>query len=435
MEIWFSHRGFPGQYKHLAPYFAKRSDCRVVTLAIRKQPRIEGARQYGYEVPELAPPSAYAFTQDLENEVRHSVEAARLALRLKKMGLRPDIVCSHHSLGDTLFFRDIFPGANFLTYQELFHRSQSLALGFDPEFGGKNDLDTKYKLRMANATGLLSLDLADWNVCPTRWQWAQFPEKYRPKISLIYDGIDTAQAKPNSGATVSLKGRQFTIPFAKRKPGAPVSIEDRHSTPLSSKDEVITYVARNLEPNRGFHIFMRALPELLRRRPKAHVLIVGGDKVSYGVPLPNGETYREKLFGEVRERIDVDRVHFLGRISYGRYLSVLQISSAHVYLTYPFFLSWSMLEAMSAGCMLVASMTPPVEEVIQDGVNGLLFDFLSPEALCETVCRALDDPELARTLRHNARMTILENYDLESICLPRQVELIEKVASGDLPTS
>jgi glycosyltransferase involved in cell wall biosynthesis len=192
---------------------------------------------------------------------------------------------------------------------------------------------------------------------------------------------------------------------------------------------------RNLEPYRGFHIFMRALPELMRRRPKAHFLVAGGDEVSYGIRLPEGMTYRQMLFEEVRERIDADRLHFLGRLPYEQFLTVLQISSAHVYLTYPFVLSWSMLEAMAAECLVVASQTPPVEEVLVDGENGLLFDFFSPEALSETVCRALDDRDLARTLRKNARATIVANYDFESVCLPRQVELIEQVASGTLPAS
>jgi glycosyltransferase involved in cell wall biosynthesis len=413
LEIWFVHKNFPGQYRHLAHQFARRRDCRVVTVGEVIRLRVEDAVQHVYEPPRAASPETHAFVWNLENGVRRGVQAARLALELKQKGHAPKIICSHPGWGDTLFFRDVFPDAKFLSYQEFFYRPWGSDLGFDPEYGNTNPLNAMCRVRAKNTVNLLALDMADWNVSPTHWQRAQFPAEYRPKISVIHDGIDTLKASQNPSAMLSLRGR------------SPVT--------LSRKDEVITFSVRNLEPYRGFHIFMRALPELLRRRPKAHVVIVGGDEVSYGARLPNGETYREKLFEEVREQLDVDRVHFLGQLPYERFLAVLQISSAHVYLTYPFVLSWSMLEAMSAGCALVASKTPPVEEVIQDGVNGLLFDFFSPEALSEAVCRVLDDKELANTLRQNARETILEHYDLKSVCLPRQVELIEKVANGELP--
>jgi glycosyltransferase involved in cell wall biosynthesis len=376
MEIWFVHKRFPGHYEYLARYFSKRSDCRVVGIGGDERAQVEGIRRCFYENSEPASRHTHAYVRKLETSVRRSVAAARLAIQLKKEGLKPDIICSHHSWGDTLFFRDIFPDAKFLTYQEFIFRSQGMDPEFDPEFGEKHKLDAMCKKRMWNAVGLLSLDLADWNVCPTRWQWSQFPAEYRPKISVIHDGIDTARAKPNPAAILSVENRKaIATSLIREGTGLKLSVESRRPLNLSRQDEVITYVARNLEPDRGFHIFMRALPELLHRRPKAHVLIVGGDKVSYGTYLPNGETYRERLLEEVGERIDAERVHFLGWVPYETFLSVVQISSAHVYLTYPFVLSWSMLEAMSAGCVLIGSKTPPVEEVIQDGVNGLLFDF------------------------------------------------------------
>jgi glycosyltransferase involved in cell wall biosynthesis len=415
MNIWFVHKNFPGQYRRLAPFFAKRRDCSVVGIGEVIRQRIEGARHYTYEAPEPSSTGTHGYVWNLETAVRRGIGAARLALKLKQQGLRPDIVCSHPGWGDTLYFREVFPDAKFLSYQEFFYRPVGSDLGFDPEFAGKSKLDAMCRVRTKNAVNLLSLDLADWNVCPTHWQRAQFPEEFQPKMSVIHDGIDTKVARPDRAAKMSLKGR---LPLS-----------------LSTHDEVITFGVRNLEPYRGFHIFMRALPELMRRRPKAHFLVAGGDEVSYGIRLPEGMTYRQMLFEEVRERIDADRLHFLGRLPYEQFLTVLQISSAHVYLTYPFVLSWSMLEAMAAECLVVASKTPPVEEVLVDGENGLLVDFFSPKALSETVCRARDDRDLAGKLRKNARATIVANYDFESICLPRQVELIEQVASGTLPAS
>ena len=172
---------------------------------------------------------------------------------------------------------------------------------------------------------------------------------------------------------------------------------------------------------------MRAIPEIQKRRPKARIVIVGGDEVSYSPRLPPGETYRQRMLRELDGRIDLCRVDFTGKIPYGDYLRLLQRSSVHVYLTYPFVLSWSLLEAMAAGCLVVGSRTPPVQEVIEDGRNGLLTDFFSPEAIAQRIEEALKRPEEQQALRNNARKTVLERYDLKRICLPAQVKLVEKL--------
>jgi len=195
---------------------------------------------------------------------------------------------------------------------------------------------------------------------------------------------------------------------------------------LTAKDEVITYVARNLEPYRGFPNFMRSLPTILKARPKAHVVIVGGDEASYGPRLSSGQTFRQQMQAELASELDMQRVHFLGKVPYPTFLSILQISSVHVYLTYPFVLSWSMLEAMAAGCLVVGSCTAPVEEVIRQGENGVLVDFFSPNAIAERVIMALEDRRAFDPIRHNARRTIVENYDLKTICLPAQLRLLER---------
>lgn len=228
----------------------------------------------------------------------------------------------------------------------------------------------------------------------------------------MHEGIDTALAAPDPGAFVTLK---------------------RQGIRLTRKDEVITYVARNLEPYRGFHVFMRSVPLILARRPKARILIVGGDEVSYGARLPAGQTFRAKLLAELSSKLDLERVHFLGRIPYGAYLKVLQISSAHVYLTYPFVLSWSLLEAMSVGCAVVGSGTPPVEEVLRHGDNGLLIDFFSPERIAESVQAVLEHPDRMQRLRERARQTVLDRYDLKAICLPRQLEIIDALLQHKRP--
>ncbi len=237
---------------------------------------------------------------------------------------------------------------------------------------------------------------------------------FRDRLSVIHDGIDTDAIAPNASACVTL---------------------GRGKVELRPGDEVITFVNRNFEPYRGYHIFMRALPEILRRRPRARVVLVGGDGVSYGSPSEGGKSYRQNYLDEVKDGLDMSRVHFVGNISHAVFLQLLQVSAAHVYLTYPFVLSWSMLEAMAAGCLVVGSATPPVQEVIRDGQNGVLVDFFSPADIASAVVDALERPEQYRDMRRAARQTIVDDYDLTRVCLPRHMELIGSLAgagrSGD----
>jgi glycosyltransferase involved in cell wall biosynthesis len=251
-----------------------------------------------------------------------------------------------------------------------------------------------------NAPLLMALEACDAAQAPTRWQQRQFPAAYAERITVIHDGIDTELVRPGA----------------------------------APEEELVTYVARNLEPYRGFHAFMRAIPEIQRRRPAARIVIVGGDDVSYSPRLAPGETYRARLLRELDGRIDLNRVTFTGRLAYGEYLALLRRSSVHVYLTYPFVLSWSLLEAMAAGCLVVASRTPPVEEVIEDGVNGLLVDFFSPAAIAARIDEALAKQAACRPLRAAARRTVLERCDLRRQCLPAQARLIARLA-GAPPSS
>lgn len=413
MNILFVHRNFPGQYKHLVPALAADPANTVVAIGEKqnlgrlRHPRVI---EVGYETPRAASPQTHHYLYNLENGVRRGQAVVRASLGLRKRGFVPDLVCCNVGWGEGLFLKDVWPEARHLFLFEFFYSAYGRDVNFDPEF--PSSFDDRLRLRIKNSVHLLSLEAADWSVTPTRWQHATFPPEYQARMSVIHDGIDTALCRPDPAAVLTLE----------------------NGMSLTRHDEVITYIARNLEPYRGFHTIMRALPAILERRPRAHVLLVGGDEVSYGRKPKGGGTWREHYLREVGEGIDATRVHWLGRIPYDHLIRMFQVSSVHIYLTYPFVLSWSMLEAMSCGCLVVGSRTPPVNEVITDGRNGLLVDFFSPAALAEVVDHALADREGMASLRTAARQSILEHYDLKSLCLPAHIELARTVAAGGVPS-
>jgi glycosyltransferase involved in cell wall biosynthesis len=396
MRLLFVHQNFPGQYRHLATHYAGAGH-EVVALGdkenLRYQPRLPGVRLFAYEAPRED--HAGAFEASALRAMQRGRALATAASALRRAGFRPDLVFAHIGWGEALFLKDIFPAAPLLLYGEFFYRARGADMGFDPEF--PPSAKSLLRLRVMNAPLLMSLDAADWVMAPTFWQQRQFPEAYQARMSVIHDGVNTDLALPEK---------------------------------IDFQEELITYVARNLEPYRGFHVFMRAIPEIQRRRPKARIVIVGGDAVSYSPRLPPGQTYRERLLQELDGKIDLARVSFLGRIPYKEYLALLRRSSVHVYLTYPFVLSWSLLEAMASGCLVVGSRTPPVEEVIEHGMNGLLVDFFSPEKIAVEIDEALRRQAEILPLREAARRTVLQHYDLKRVCLPAQRRLVEALLKG-----
>ncbi|MCM8611337.1 glycosyltransferase family 4 protein [Accumulibacter sp.] len=414
MRILFVHQNFPGQYRHLAPALADSRANEVVAIgeeaSLRRMqgfhPRV---RLLGYPQPQGASRQTHHYLHSSEAAVRRGQSVARLALELRRHGFVPDVICAHPAWGEALFLKDVFPTAPLLLYLEFFYRGSGSDVGFDPEF--PSSFDDRCRVRARNTAQLISLDAGDAGVSPTHWQREQYPDVYRPRIEVIHDGIRSDLVSPGQVAGFVLPGGRGT---------------------LRSGDEVLTYVARNLEPYRGFHTFMRALPAVLAARPRVRVLIVGGDEVSYGRPLPGGGTYREHYLRELGSEIDLGRVHFLGKIPYPRFIDVLRLSTAHVYLTYPFVLSWSLLEAMSCGCALIASDTAPVREVLRPGHNGLLVDFFSPDELATTIVSVLADPLATQPLRAQARRDIVDHFDLATRTLPRLLTLVSGLAAKGL---
>ena len=417
MNILFIHQNFPGQFKFLAPALAKLGH-RVVAMKMQKVESAvwQGVEIVSYTATKSSTPKIHPWVGDFETKTIRAEACFRAALEMKAGGFVPDIIVAHHGWGESLFLKEVWPQAKLGIYCEFFYHPHGADVNFDPEFPSL-DPGEACRVQLKNLNNLLHFEVADAGISPTHWQASTFPKTFRNQISVIHDGIDTTAVAPSSSVSLTLKQASG------------------NDLVLSKKDEVITFVNRNLEPYRGYHTFMRALPELLRSRPNARFLLVGGDDVSYGV-RPNENTYgtskwKDVFINEVRAQIsdlDWQRVHFLGHVPYQYFIPVLQLSTVHVYLTYPFVLSWSLLEAMSAGCTIVASDTQPLREAIVHNQTGLLFDFFDPKALTQSVVKLLNNPSDRKRLGENARQFAQNNYDLQTICLPKQIEWVTSLA-------
>jgi glycosyltransferase involved in cell wall biosynthesis len=405
LEILFIHPNFPGQFRRIAPALARNPDFRVVGVGdeswMTEATRLANVPVIGYPKPGDSGLVMHAHARGFDAAVRRGHQVVTTLAAHKQQGLEPDVIFVHPGWGDAFYLRDFFPGAKVVGLFEYFYHPRGTDVGFDPEFPGS--FDDIFRLRTSNATQLLALESCHAGFSPTAWQRSLFPQAWRNQLSLLHEGIDTDLAAPDPAARVTLPD----------------------GTTLQAGDEVLTFVSRNLEPYRGYHVFMRSLPGILRARPNCHVVIVGGDGVSYGPKPQPGSTWRQKYLDEVSAGLDMSRVHFTGALPYAGYLKVLQVSRLHVYLTYPFILSWSMLEAMSVGCLVLGSATPPVEEVISHGENGLLFPFLQPQRLAESAIEALAQPQQFTSLRTQARQTMLDRYDFQRVSLPGYTQLLQ----------
>lgn len=406
MNILFVHQNFPGQYLHLARYLAAQPGHRVVSITQRKDGDLPGVQKLRYAWPRAISPQQHPYLRGVEAGVLNAQAVARGALSLKNSGFVPDVMLGHNGWGEIWYLKDVFPQVPLIGYFEFFYRFRGADVGFDPS--EKTSFDVAPRIRTKNLGNHLGLAACDLGQCPTQWQCSGYPEASRSMLRVLHDGIDTDLLRADAEACLHL----------------PPARGEGSALALRAGDEVVTYVARNLEPYRGFPSFMRSLPGILKARPRARVLIVGGDDVSYGARLPSGQTYRQMMIDELGDAIDFSRVHFLGRVPYPVFIKVLQVSRVHVYLTYPFVLSWSMLEAMAAGCLIVGSRTAPVEEVIVDGETGILVDFFRPDEIAARVIEALAEPAAFRRLRENARQMVVGKYDLQRICLPAQLRLL-----------
>jgi len=380
MRVLIIHQNFPGQFKHIAKEWAKRPGWQVVGIGRDTAPGLPGVGLLRYRPHREGRRDQHPYLRTMESAVLHGQAVLRVMQQLKTKGFAPDAILAHPGWGETLYAKDIFPGAKLIHFCEWYYQAEGADLGFDPEH--PLTPDDQARVRTWNALHLLNLEQCDIGVTPTVWQRSRHPERYLDKIVVAHEGIDTENLKPDPSAT-------FVVPNGPNK-----------GKVFKAGEPVVTYVARNLEPYRGFPQFMRALERVQQTHRTCQAIVVGGDDVSYGRKPCGAPNWRERILREVS--IDPERTHFVGKLPYEQYRRVLQVSAAHIYLTYPFVLSWSMLEAMASGALVIGSDTPPVREVLKDGLNGLSVEFGDVPRVAELASQALEEPATHIAMRELA---------------------------------
>jgi len=400
MNILLIHQNFPGQFRSLAPELA-RAGHRLQAISMRPAPTLAGVPNRCYALERGNTQGIHPWLVNTESAVLRGQQVAREVQQLQSNGFEPDVVLGHTGWGEMLCLREILPAARIIGLNEMYYRAIGSDVGFDPEFPADAEAAARLSVRNMHLTAsLLACDVA---ITPTEWQASTFPAALRKRITVLHEGIRTDQLRPDPNASVRV-GNHI----------------------LRSGDEVVTFVNRNLEPMRGYHQFMRALPGILRERPNARAVIVGGNDVSYGSRPPSGSSWQQIFLEEVRTDLDMRRVHFVGQVPYTDLIQLLQVSAGHVYLTAPFVLSWSMLEAMSVGALVIGSSTAPVREVITHGQNGMLVDFFQPAQIAEAVCDALARPKDYAALRTAARQSVVDRFDFTTRSLPAYLRLVSE---------
>ena len=381
MKFLFVHQNYPGQFLHIVRHLVAMRRHEILFVTEPNMNEIAGVRKIPYVRPPLGIKETHIAARELDDGVRRAEVVFRAAYGLRHLGFKPDIIIGHHGWGEMLNLCDVWPDVPILGYMEFYYQFNAADVGFDPEFP-HDPLDYP-RIRAKNAINHIALNLGGLGQTPTQWQLSTYPDWARKKIEVIWEGVNLDVCSPDARARKAI-----------------LKIGDMTIRP---SDKLVTYVSRDLEPYRGYHVMMRALPSLMQARKDVKVVMVGGDGISYGSPPRQGGTWREVMMQELEGKIDPDRVVFPGRVDYNTYVALLRRSDAHVYLTYPFVASWSLREALAIGCPIVGSDTEPVREFITHGENGLLTPFLDPKAIAASVLSLLEDKSVTRSLRSAAR--------------------------------
>jgi glycosyltransferase involved in cell wall biosynthesis len=390
MRLLVIHQNFPGQFGHFVHAWSQRPGWDVRALGRETAPGMPGFdKLLRYKLARTVRPNQHPYLRQMEDATLHGQATARAMLQMKQQGFTPDVILAHPGWGETLYAKDVFPNARLIHLCEWYYNAEGADLAFDPEF--PLSFDDRARIRTWNALHTLNLTNCDAAVSPTYWQRSRHPEIFQPKITVQHEGIPTHLLGPNADAV----------------------IKTPDGTLLKVGDPVITYVARNLEPYRGFHVFMRALEKIQKMHPSCHAVIVGGDGVSYGKKPAKAKTWREQMLAEVS--LDPTRTHFMGKLPYDQYKQVLQVSAVHTYLTYPFVLSWSLLETMACGSLIVASNTAPVREAVVDGQTAKLLDFFDADKLASTLVDSLDRSDAHQAMRDRARQSVQKLGNAEGL--------------------
>lgn len=405
MRFLFVHQNFPGQYLHIVRYLMDRQHD-VAFLSEPNASQMAGVRKIAYVSPRASDERIHEHAREFELAIRRAEAAATAARQIKALGFQPDIIIGHHGWGELLNMPDVFPGVPILGYFEFFYNLAGQDVDFDPEFPMSET--RRPMVRIKNAVNLLALSLPGAEgQSPTQWQLGTYPEWSRQKITLLPEGVDLQTCSPAPPRS----SRRLTLP---------------NGVQIGARDKLVTFVARNLEPYRGFHILLRALPALQAARPDLHVSLVGFEQQGYGAMPEDGSSWRDFLMRDMADKLDMSRTHFLGQVPYDMHVALLRRSDAHVYFSYPFVASWSLREAMAIGCAIIGSDTQPVSEFITHEETGLLTPFLEPDKLAASILRLLDDSKLAERLRRNARAWAERHLDQDDY-LRAYAALIERM--------
>lgn len=398
MKILMVHQNMPGQYRELAPVLAASGEHQICFLTQRTDMRLPGINTVTYKPFHTPSHDAFGLSKDWEKAAGVGMGAALAARALEKQGFKPDIILGHTGWGELLFLKDIWPDVPVIGFFEYYYLTSGGLVGFDLERPA-NDQAGFFSMAR-NTVPSVSLGSVDLGHVPMRWQHDLFPKHFHDKMYVCHDGIRCDTLGPDPDVSVRL---------------------GRLEKPLTREDEVITYIARNMERARGFHIMMRALPRILEERPKARVIMVGGNETSYGAESKHPNGLRGEMEEELGNQVDWSRVHFVGRVPYPDLCKIVQLGRCHIYLTMPFVLSWSLLESMAMGATIVTSDVGPVREAVTHGETGMLVDFFDHDALAAQVVDVLQRPDDYAHLGPNARAHVVETYDFKTRCLPEHI--------------
>lgn len=399
-NILFVHNFFPGQFGFLAEALVQAGD-KVVALGGKTSGELQGVSLIRWHNARGTTPNIWPAAVRAEADLIRATAALEAARKLASQGFVPDVIIGHPGWGETLYLKELWPDARLVLHAEFYYGAPGSELGFDPEFG-EATLAERCRAVSKSATLALAYAQADRLVSPTPFQASRLPECFRSRLAIIHEGVDLRRVRPTSEAAVTIKAKTF-----------------------SRSRPVVTFASRVLEPLRGCHTFFRALPRILADVPDVEIVIAGEETgPGYGLAPPENETWKSHFWKEVDGKVDATRIHFVGWLPNETLNALMSISIAHVYLTYPFVLSWSLLEAMACGALVIVSDTPPLHDVIIDGENGILVDFLRPDQLADAIISASRYPDRFTGIRSAARETIRKHYDRQEICLPQWLDII-----------